>query len=477
MSLIHLVSSGLKEAKKPWVGKIAGEHRYLNYGLLGMAGVIDDLNIGIPKVRHGGHTEPRHMATEMCDERDWEVVLVSIPSYFSLGWCSEFVSHVRRLRPDCRVVIGGRWVVDGNSKWLKQQLPNDIEVVEGHGEEYIPKLLSNTGGNNGVSDRPLRLPTLRYQYLCDYSEFTPSVEVSRGCGMGCEFCGEADAPMIFRRSPRELVENIAHTVEFYGADRINFYFEASLFVCSYSWATEFCDEIGQFGTKVFWRCETRVDTLQKNVLEKLAHSGLRVLDIGLESASRTQLARMGKTRDPDRYLRRASELLKSCSDLGIWAKVNCLLYPGETDETIAETWQWLSDRISDIKGISAWPLMLYGPNAIHSDFYKSICVYGAKARDISKLRRNGYSELDLSKTIDYHRAVDYCRRICRDLMTAKDYYDLKSFSYLKRGYKWKDFVRDVAGEDPELLPFSLVPELPRMHHTIGEDRGAPIVST
>ncbi len=39
------------------------------------------------------------------------------------------------------------------------------------------------------------------------------------------------------------------------------------------------------------------------------------------------------------------------------------------------------------------------------------------------------------------------KEISRDFMTAKDYFDLKSFSYFSRDYSYSDFIRDIKAEN------------------------------
>jgi len=77
--------------------------------------------------------------------------------------------------------------------------------------------------------------------------------------------------------------------------------------------------------------------------ETLRHSqaGPESFDIGLESASPRQLLAMRKCRDPAQYLGRASDLLRGAHELGIQNKVNIMLYPGEDDDTVRETIDWL----------------------------------------------------------------------------------------------------------------------------------------
>lgn len=111
--------------------------------------------------------------------------------------------------------------------------------------------------------------------------------------------------------------------------------------------------------KIGWRCTTRVESVPINELKMLAETGLKVIDIGLESASFSQLVKMGKTRSPGEYLRQAEKILIESQKYGIWVKFNILLYAGETYETLNETIRWLNEYKELIKDISVSSLIYY----------------------------------------------------------------------------------------------------------------------
>jgi len=188
------------------------------------------------------------------------------------------------------------------------------------------------------------------------------------------------------------------------------------------------------------------------ILKLLAGGGLRVIDLGLESASRSQLISMGKTSRPERYLEKASELLQACSDEGVWAKLNILLYAGETSATIDETVQWLDKHVSKIKGISANSVTAYGCSQGTRTFVADLLRRGAIV-DSSSLKSVGILKSHLSREIDYEASQRLVRRIAQRYMSQRDYYDLKKFSYFDRGYSYAEFVGDLVGISDEELPF------------------------
>ena len=65
-----------------------------------------------------------------------------------------------------------------------------------------------------------------------------------------------------------------------------------------------------------------------------------------------------------------------------------------------------------------------------------LCALGASPVNGDALERDGYAELNLSPEVDYQEARRLATDITQSLMSDQDYYDLKAFSYLPRGYTY-----------------------------------------
>lgn len=193
-----------------------------------------------------------------------------------------------------------------------------------------------------------------------------------------------------------------------------------------------------------------MEAIPINQLKKLHETGLKVLDIGLESASKSQLVAMKKTREPEKYLDTAEEILYKCKQNNIWVKLNILLYAGETYKTIKETESWLNNHKDVIKGVSVGGLVYYK----NMNNISELTSLGASIPQTESIEKNGYAKLNLSSTISYKDAENIVTEISRSIMTKQDYFDIKSVSYFERGYTLEQFEKDIEQCDKNSLPFT-----------------------
>jgi hypothetical protein len=139
--------------------------------------------------------------------------------------------------------------------------------------------------------------------------------------------------------------------------------------------------------------------------------------------------------------------------LGIWPKVNVMLYAGETEETISQSREWLDHHRKFIKGVSVGAVTVYGHDLAAHRYMTELSAFGASAVDAGSIDREGYAHLHLSRDIDHDRMQAVTNEIARDHMNDRDYYDLKAFSYLPRGYTYREFREDLAGTGQDEVPF------------------------
>lgn len=447
---LFCISAGQLTTKKS-DNPIHRQNRYLNYGLLSLTSILKRNGIDAYQIQGNFESPTNILQTALAKgilDSDYPLLL-SIPSFYAISWANEFLAQLKALRPNMFVILGGRWVIDGQTASMKALVPLADLIVPGLAEQQIVGLISQLRGlSNAIPIASVSKHSyLDYTLLHDRSLYQPSLEVSRGCGMKCSFCQEKDEPLSDLKNGHTISHEAASILRSDHMAKMNLYFEASIFHPTKPWLQTLISNRQSMAQDYLWRTETRVDSINPKDIPLLRKAGLKVLDLGLESADPTQLRNMQKTKDPERYLAKASSLIKAAHDAGIHLKVNVLLFAGETNQSIENTVNWLEQHRSMITGLSVGPVIAFGwPNKVKS-YLTELSHFGASPSHDAVL---GATHLNLSPEVDYEKSIEISKILGKRFTSAKNYYLLKSFSYFSRDYKYSDFLSDCTGIENEL---------------------------
>lgn len=273
-----------------------------------------------------------------------------------------------QLRPYVRhTVLGGPHPTAVGKTALDECNALDF-LVEGEGELTLPALLEALEGQSsprttlapvpGVISRdwhggpgrdpdpnllpfPARhlLPNQHYRYpLATRSPLTTLI-TSRGCPWRCTFCDQAVTGRRWReRSPESVLDELRHL------ERTGF-----RYVCIYDdnftldarRVEDICLGILRHNIRLDWKCEARVDGVNKELLQLMARAGCKTIAYGLETANQVGLDALKK----DSTVEEARQAFRWTKNARIEIMAYVLLgIPGETPAHARKTLQFCEDE-------------------------------------------------------------------------------------------------------------------------------------
>lgn len=196
--------------------------------------------------------------------------------------------------------------------------------------------------NNNIYRRP------------DNGKVQAVIKVSRGCPFHCFFClaTPVSGAKVRRRSIENIVDEIKECVEKYNIR--NFLFWSDIFNIDKPWTMDLCQKIIDSGLKITWSANTRADTADFEMAQKMYESGCRLVSIGVESGSQFILDKIGK-RITLNQIRETVKIFKK-------AKIRIYNYfviglPWDDEDSIEDTIEFAIELNSDfISFYTATPL-------------------------------------------------------------------------------------------------------------------------
>jgi radical SAM superfamily enzyme YgiQ (UPF0313 family) len=159
------------------------------------------------------------------------------------------------------------------------------------------------------------------------------IVTSRGCTAGCKYCIKHVSYQfsIRIRTPENIMEEL-WALNKLGIHNIHMY--ADLFTVSREQVVGLCNLIIKEGLKIKWTCNSRVDYVDREMLQLMAKAGCWYISWGIESANEQILRRAAK----GYRLEQAPRALQWAHEVGIsnWGYFIIGL-PGETEESIQQT--------------------------------------------------------------------------------------------------------------------------------------------
>jgi len=280
----------------------------------------------------------------------------------TLAWPStrHAAERVKATFPNALLIIGGPQVTAFPEDTLRASL-FDLGVL-GDGEPTLVELVTRMSAGGDIFDVPgcvVRteddvqingcipwiddldtipfpalelLPMERYRCVMVEEPFV-SMITSRGCPYRCDFCSQIYCGGTLRsRSAENIVDEIAHWIERYGAKEIVLFDET--FGVKKQVALRVCELIQERGLKIRWNARTRINLLDRELLIAMRRAGCYALHLGIESGTDRVLEMMNKKITTHAI----EEAVALARELGFQTHAYFMIgYPGETRGEISET--------------------------------------------------------------------------------------------------------------------------------------------
>ena len=253
---------------------------------------------------------------------------------------------------------------------------------------------------------------------------------SRGCPYLCTFCLWPQTifePGKYRpRDAEKIVDEMEYVLQEFPQTR-SFYFADDIFNLGRARMLKFTEEMKRRNLRFPYGIDGRADHLDRELLERMAETGLFTLRVGIESGDVDVLKKTRKALD----LEKTREILRIAHDLGIRNHICMMICLAE------ESWQSVENTIAYVKSLAIDSVQFSVATPFPgTEYYRYVEEHGLwKDHDWSEF--NGWDTAVMHTTSmtadEIQQAVNYARR--------KVYFSPR---FIKRRLGYIRDVRDLA---------------------------------
>lgn len=381
---------------------------------------------------------------------------------------AEVAKEYKDIDPNVKTVMGGVHVTALPEETLKQYPHIDAGMI-GEGERTFPELIrafergekdfSSIPGivfrdnnneikytqNEWIHDLD-NLPLPNWKYFGNARNYM--IITARGCPHSCIFCMQASGKAVRKRSPESVIKEIEEVLAERAPEMFLFYDET--FTLDKERVHRICDILIERGLdkKIKWSVTTRVDSVDRPLLEKLKRAGCTHVGFGVESGNEVTLQLL-KKRITKKQVREAMALAK---EMEFYTEAGFILgNPNETVETALETIDFASELNPD--------LVLYGIMVPYP---------GTEVREMALKGEGGYRLLSEDWT-EYNKQLGNAMEL--ENLSRADLEKLQLVGYLRlfmANRRYVDFIKFVLNFWREM--FGYLGNVMRKREERGEKR-------
>ncbi len=276
----------------------------------------------------------------------------------------KYLEPVKNILPNSLTVIGGPHATFLPFETLKNSENLDL-VVMGEGEETMVDIAEHVSLENisdlenvrGIVFKDPNTGNLKYtqprhlikdldslpfpaRHLVPFKSYDATqkqsgeIITSRGCVYSCSYCSSSliMGKKFRSRSPDNVVDEIEELIDKYQISDIGF--TDDTFMLNKRRANDIADEIKARDLDLSFVASSRVDRVNRSLLQNLKSSGMNTIYYGVESGSQRILDLMEK----NITLKNAEDAVKIAKNVGLEVLTSFIMgYPGETEDDLNKT--------------------------------------------------------------------------------------------------------------------------------------------
>ena len=259
------------------------------------------------------------------------IVKTTAPSFKS---DLELIRQIKKAKSHSYIMIAGQ-IAKVLKNWINENTDID-EVIDQPLDGYIYEYVH--GRKADIDDLPCPDYTLvNYKkYTDDNKNIRLTIQASRGCPMSCAYCPYIKYyEEIEYRSVDKVIDDIKALVSL-GVDVIQF--RDQFFTCDKKRIIEICNRIIQENIKINWICETRLDSLDNELIDLMKQAGMFLICFGVESGNPEVLDSYNSDKgEADKQ----KEIIKYLNDKEIITMAFYIVgFPEDTWESLFETYKY-----------------------------------------------------------------------------------------------------------------------------------------
>lgn len=320
------------------------QQNYLPLGILYLASYLGKYGYNIEIIDYQLFSHARTFDMELLVRTMGETApLVGISTMTNLlPMAIQCAEEIKKRQPGCQVILGGTGP-SPVSREIVQAFPFIDSVVTGEGERVMLDFL-----RQGITAYPPRMivenldeiPLPAYS-LIDFELYdaSPSIITSRGCPYACTFCTE---PHNFGGQVRfRSIGSILQEIEWINSlsGRTLFLFQDDILPLHRDRFRELLMAFRGLSFPLLWKCFSRVDLMDEELMKEMAQRGCVQVRYGIESGSNQTLKQIKKGFTIEQAydsVKKSLQYFPSVHVSFIWG------YPFETEKEFEETLKWVS---------------------------------------------------------------------------------------------------------------------------------------